>query len=68
MKKYRFFFHYRKQTKQMTVHFRGQCIPTQNVECHAQCNTKWNKIQPNLVLQGFCSNIEILKNKVIIHE
>jgi len=68
MKKYRFFYHYRKQTKQMTVHFRGQCIPTKNVECRAVCETKWNKIQPHLVLQGFCSNVEIQKDKVIIHE
>ena len=52
----------------MTVHFRGQCIPTKNVECRAVCETKWNKIQPHLVLQGFCSNVEIQKDKVIIHE
>jgi predicted metal-dependent hydrolase len=66
-RKFRFFFHYNKQRKQMTVHFKKQCIPIQNIECHVVCETKWKKTQPNLVMQGFCSNIKILKDKIIIY-
>jgi predicted metal-dependent hydrolase len=51
----------------MTVHFKKQCIPIQNIECHVVCETKWKKTQPNLVMQGFCSNIKILKDKIIIY-
>lgn len=66
-KKYRFFFHYRKQTGGMTVHFRGQCIPVFDVECKVKCETKRNKTQPHLVLRGFCKNVEVVDNKAIIY-
>lgn len=56
-KKYRFFYHYRKQTKGMTVHFRGRCIPCKNVICDLPSETKWNKSQPQLVMQGFCHDV-----------
>lgn len=58
LKKYRFFFHYRRQTGGMTVHFKGQCIPCKNVRCLAPCETKWNdNQQPKLVMQGYCLGI-----------
>jgi hypothetical protein len=65
-KKYRFFFHYRKQTGGMTVHFKGQCIPAFDVECKVKCETKRNKTQPHLVIRGFCKNVEIVNNTAII--
>jgi hypothetical protein len=64
--KYRFFFHYRKQTGGMTVHFRGQCIPIRDVECKVKCETKRNKTQPYLVLQGFCSDVIVEGERAII--
>jgi hypothetical protein len=65
-KKYRFFFHYRKQTGGMTVHFKGQCIPAVDVECKVKCETKRNKTQPHIVLRGFCKNVEVVNNTAII--
>jgi len=64
-KKYRFFFHYRKQTGGMTVHFRGQCIPAFDVECKVKCETKRNKTQPHLVLQGYCKDVLLEEGKAI---
>lgn len=65
-KGYRFFFHYRKQTGGMTVHFRGTCIPVKDVECMVKCETKRNKTQPHLVLQGFCKGVTVQGDKAII--
>jgi len=65
-KKYRFFFHYRKQTGGMTVHFRNQCIPVIDVECKVKCETKRNKNQPHLVLRGYCHDVLVEGNKAII--
>lgn len=66
MKKYVFFYHYNKQAKKMTVHFRDSCTLTQNVICQVPCETKWNKRQPNLVMKGKCKEIEIQKDQIII--
>ncbi len=67
MRKYRFFYHYYRQYNEMSVHFKGICHRTKNVECKVPTETKWNdKKQPNLVLRGFAENIEIHDNKIII--
>lgn len=58
-RKYRFFYHYYKQYKEMSVHFRGKCYRTKNVVCKPPCETKWNKRQPNIVMQGWATKIEI---------
>lgn len=50
----------------MTVHFRGQCIPVHDVECRVKCETKRNKTQPLLVLQGYCSDVLVEDEKAII--
>lgn len=50
----------------MTVHFRGQCIPVHDVECRVKCETKRNKTQPHLVLQGYCSDVLVEDEKAII--
>ena len=57
MTKYRFFYHFNKKTKKMTVHFKGQCLLCQNIVCRVPCNTKWNKRQPYLVMQGFAASV-----------
>lgn len=53
----RFFYHYRKQDKKMSVHFQGQCIPCDNVVCYERSDTKWNKRQPYLVMEGYTTNV-----------
>lgn len=65
--KWRFFYHYYKQYKRMSVHFKGKCYITDNVECNVPCETKWNKTQPNLIMVGFASSIIFNNNKTIIN-
>lgn len=66
MKKYRFFYHYRKSVDGMTIHFKKQCIPVKDIICEVPCETKWKKDQPHLIMQGFCKNVIIKNNKAII--
>jgi len=62
-KVYRFFFHYRKSTNGMTLHYRGKCYPCKNVECLVPVVTKFNdKQQPHLVMQGFATSISVVKD------
>lgn len=67
MKKYRFFFHYYKQYKCLSLHYKKQCIRVDNVICNVPIETKWNKTQPNLVLRGFASSVEIVNNVAYIN-
>lgn len=57
-RKYRFFYHYNKWNGGLTVHFRGQCHPCKNIVCYPTTASKWNKIQPNLVMQGFTIGLD----------
>lgn len=66
MKKYSFFYHYYKQKKMMSVHFRGTCHVTPNVVCEVPCETKWSKRQPNLVMKGKAKEIIIDIDKITI--
>jgi len=66
VKKYRFFYHYRKSTGGMTVHFKGKCYPCIDVECLVPCFTKRNKEQPKLVLQGWCEKLIFEGNTIKI--
>lgn len=50
----------------MSLHFKGNCYQTQNIECKVPCSTKWNKTQPNLVMIGKATSIEITPEKIII--
>lgn len=65
-KKYRFFYHYYKQKKKMSVHFRGVCTAVDDVVCVVPCGTKWNKIQPFLVMQGFAKSVVVKSGKAYI--
>jgi hypothetical protein len=67
MKKRRFFFHFRKSTGELTLHWQKQCIPIKDVVCNVPLETKWNKQQPRVVLQGFAEKIEIIENKAFIY-
>ena len=59
MSEYRFFYHYRRSNNRMTVHFRGKCLSCENIKCRVPCETKRNKKQPKLVMQGFCKEVFI---------
>lgn len=50
----------------MSVHFRGVCYQTKNIDCRVPCYTKWNETQPNLVMIGKATSIEISEEKIII--
>lgn len=60
-RRYRFFFHYNKHKKMMSVHFRKHCILVDDVVCNTRCNTKWSKIQPHLRMEGFTTDVRIDK-------
>jgi len=65
-KKYRFYYHYFKAKKKMSIHFKNSCQVVNDIECNVPCETKWNKRQPNLVMRGFCNNVIIKNDKAII--
>lgn len=65
-KQYRFFYHYYKGKRAMSVHFKGTCHVVNDVVCNTLCETKWNKRQPRLVMQGFASEVEIDKGVAYI--
>jgi hypothetical protein len=68
MKKYRFFFHYHKNKKLASVHFRGKCylVSPPNLKCMVPCEGKENTKQPYFVMQGFAQNLKIKNNIIII--
>ena len=59
---YRFFYHYYKQKKKMTIHWKNTCNVVDDVVCLVPCETKWNKTQPNLVMRGWADNLKIKNN------
>lgn len=63
-KLYRFFYHYNRHNNKMTIHFRGKCHIVDNIKCEVPTETKWNKIQPKLVLQGYCTNVSLVVDEV----
>lgn len=65
-KKYRFFYHYNKKNNKITVHFRNTCYIAKNIVCNTSVNSKWNKVQPRLVMQGWCNNISVQDDSITI--
>lgn len=65
-REYRFFYHYNKHTGGMTIHFKKQCVAVNNVNCFVPTFSKWNKVQPRLVMQGWAKKIMITKDKIAI--
>ena len=65
-KLYRFYYHYYKQYKEMSVHYRGTCHRVKGIVCNVPCETKYNKRQPYLVMQGYCSSVIIENNTAYI--
>lgn len=50
----------------MSIHFRGACMRAKDVVCKVPCETKWNKRQPQLVMQGYATKVEITDNIAVI--
>lgn len=67
-KTYRFFYHYYKQKKAMSVHFRGVCHVVKNVVCQASCETHYNRRQPHLIMRGYATSIDLKGDTAIIWE
>lgn len=59
IRKYRFFYHFNKINRKMTVHFKKQCHIVKDVVCNVPCETKWNASQPRLVMRGFAKEVTI---------
>ncbi len=66
MKKHRFFYHYHKSKRKMSIHYRKSCLIVDNVVCNVPCETKWNKQQPRLVMRGFCKEIKVVDKTAYI--
>jgi hypothetical protein len=50
----------------MSIHFKDQCRVVDNVVCEVPCETKYNKRQPRLVMQGFAAQVDIKNNTAFI--
>ena len=57
-KKYRFYFHYYKAKKCLSIHWQGACHQVRDVKVLVPTESKWNKRQPMLVIQGWASEVE----------
>lgn len=58
-KRYRFFYHYFRGKKAMSIHFRGTCHVVEDIKCNVPCETKWRPRQPRLIMQGYASEVNI---------
>lgn len=59
MREYRFYFHYNKQARKPTIHFRGKCYSVDNIHCFVDCKSKKNKRQPYFVMQGMAEVVVV---------
>ena len=67
-----FFYHYNKHLSAkaghpiMTVHLGGKCYFARSLQVDVACVTKERKVQPRLVLHGYCSGISITDNLITL--
>lgn len=66
MRKYRFFYHYNKPKKAMSIHWRGACYIVKDITCLARTESKWNKGQPQLVMRGFSDDVHVVGTRGFI--
>lgn len=62
----RFYFHYRKCDGRMSVHFRNQCMPCDEVVCKRPVETKRNNRQPRLVMRGYAKSVIVVGGTAFI--
>jgi hypothetical protein len=53
----RFFYHYNKPARKMTVHWQGQCLLADYLSIMVPAESKVNKRQPRVVMQGWASTV-----------
>ena len=53
----RFFYHYNKIKKCLTVHFANKCLLTDNILCLTASESKDNNQQPRKTIQGWCLEV-----------
>ena len=63
---YRFFYHYFRGKKAMSVHFKGACHVVDDIICDVPCETKWNDRQPYLVMRGWAHEVTFKDGKAHI--
>jgi hypothetical protein len=62
----RFFFHYNKpanlahRSPKLSIHWLGSCRIVDKIECQVPTESKINKRQPKVVMQGFANHITIV--------
>lgn len=72
MKKYRFFLHYNKPASKSlkrpvwSVHFRNKCHIVDGINCSEKTESKINKRQPYVVMQGFAKDVKVENGCAII--
>ncbi len=54
-----FWFHYNKKNKCMTIHWHGQCLYVDELDCQVPCKSKFNTKQPKIVMRGLASAVDI---------
>ncbi len=59
MRSFKFFFHFNKNKKMMSLHFKKQCYFVKDIICKVPTNTKWNSRQPLIVMEGTASKVII---------
>lgn len=70
MKLYGFYLHYNKpysqrfKTHKWSVHFKGKCYIVDKIVCNPKTESKLNKRQPHVAMQGFSEKVEE-KNGII---
>ena len=50
----------------MTLHWNRQCIPVKDIICNVPVETKWNKQQPRVVLQGWATSVVVEGKKAVV--
>lgn len=50
----------------MSVHYRGKCHIVKDVICRVPAESKWNKRQPYIVMQGYAEDVVITGGRAII--
>jgi hypothetical protein len=65
-RKYRFSYHWVRQTNMWSVHFKKECIHREHIICNVTCESKINKTQPYRTMQGFATEIIVEDNKITI--
>jgi hypothetical protein len=64
--KYRFFFHWNKIKKRISVHYRDKCMLTDGLSVKVSMESKFNKTQPVFVMQGWATHIKHTNKLTII--